>query len=120
MANVDTNTLSWGKYKSYFVQKNKNKTDSTKKISQTDIIKMLEFLIDNIFVMFDGRVLQQAVGILMGTNCAPLLAELFLYSYEEDFIPELLKKNQNKLARSFNFTVRYIDEVISLNRFFFY
>ena len=41
---------------------------------------MLEFLIDNMFVMFYGRVLQQAVAILMGTNCAPLLAELFLYS----------------------------------------
>ena len=43
---------------------------------------MLEVLIDNIFVMFDGRVFQQTVGIPMGTNCAPLLADLFLYSYE--------------------------------------
>ena len=61
-------------------QKNKKFSDSTKRISQTDIIKILEFLIDNMFVMFYGRVLQQAVAILMGTNCAPLLAELFLYS----------------------------------------
>ena len=47
---------------------------------------MLEFLIDNIFAMFSGRVFQQTVGIPMGTNCAPLLADLFLYSYEADFI----------------------------------
>jgi hypothetical protein len=40
----------------------------------------------------------------MGTNCAPLLADLFLYSYEADFIQGLLKKNEKKLARSFNFT----------------
>jgi hypothetical protein len=43
----------------------------------------------------------------MGTNCAPLLADLFLYSYEADFIQGLLKKNEKKLARSFNFTFHY-------------
>jgi hypothetical protein len=76
---------------------------------------MLEFFIDNIFVMFGERVFQQTVDIPMGTNCAPLLADLFLYSYEADFIQELLRKNEKKLARSFNFTFRYIDDVFSLN-----
>jgi hypothetical protein len=55
------------------------------------------------------------LGIPMGTNCAPLLADLFLYSYEADFIQGLLKKNEKKLVRSFNFTFRYIDDVLSLN-----
>ena len=68
---------------------------------------MLEFLIDNIFVMFGGHVFQQTVDIPMGTNCAPLLADLFLFSYSADFIQELLKKNE-----SFNFTLRYIDDVL--------
>jgi hypothetical protein len=54
---------------------------------------MLEFLIDNIFARFGGRVFQQTFGIPMGTNCAPLLVDLFLYSYEADFIQGLLKKN---------------------------
>ena len=85
------------------------------KFSETDIFNMLEFLIDNIFAMFGGHVFQQTVGISMGTNCAPLLADLFLYSYEADFIRGLLKKNEKKLARSFNFTFRYIDDVLSLN-----
>ena len=69
---------------------------------------------DNIFVMFGGRDFQQTVGIHMGKNCAPLLA-LFLYSYEADFIRGLLKKNEKKLARCFNFTFSYIDDVLSLN-----
>ena len=47
-----------------------------------NICKMIEFLIDNIFVQFEGRLFCQAIGIPMGTNCAPLLADLFLYSYE--------------------------------------
>jgi hypothetical protein len=51
----------------------------------------------------------------MGKNCVPLLADLFLYSYEADFIQGLLKKNEKKLPQSFNFTFRYIDDVRSLN-----
>ena len=50
---------------------------------------MIEFLIDNIFVQFGGRDFQQTIGIPMGTNCAPLLADLFLYSYETDFLDAL-------------------------------
>ena len=90
-------------------------SDSTKKFSETDIINMLEFCIDNIFAMFGGRAFQQSVGIPMGTNCAHLLADLFLYSYEADFIQGLLNKNKKKLTRSFNLTFPYIDDVLSLN-----
>ena len=113
--------LVLGRGRSYFVKK-KNHSDSTKKFSETDIINMLEFLIDNIFVIFGGRVFQQTIGIPgipMGTNCAPLLADVFLYSYEADFIQGLLKENEKKQARSFNFTFHYIDDVISLNNFRF-
>ena len=38
-----------------------------------------------------------------------------LYSYEADFIQGLLKKNEKKLAQSFNFSFHYIDDVLSLN-----
>ena len=57
--------------------------------------------------MFGERVFQKTVGIPMGTNCAPPLADMFIYSYEADFIKGLLKKNEKKLTRSFNFTFRY-------------
>ena len=76
---------------------------------------MLELLIDTVFIIFSGRVFQQTVGVPMGTNCVSLLADLFLFSYEADFIQGLLKKNEKKLARSFNFTFRYINDVLSLN-----
>jgi hypothetical protein len=112
MANVDTNTLC--KEQADLILK-KTHSDSTKKFSETDIINMFEFFICNIFVMFGGRVFQQTVGIPMGTNCSPLIADLFLYSYEADFMQGFLKKNEMKIARSFNFTFRYIDDVLSLN-----
>ena len=58
---------------------------------------------------------QQTVGIPIGTNCAPLLADLFLYSYEADFIQSLLQRKEKKLAKSFGFTFHFIDDVLSLN-----
>ena len=85
-----------GRDSSYFVKI--EYSDSTKMFSETDIINMLDFLIHNIFVMFGGCVLQQIVGIHMGTNCAPLLVDLFLYSHEAAFIQGLFKKNEKKLA----------------------
>jgi hypothetical protein len=51
----------------------------------------------------------------MDTNCATFLVDLFLYSYEVYFIQGLLKNNEKKVARSFNFRFRYIDDVLSLN-----
>jgi hypothetical protein len=47
-------------------------------------------------------------------DCAPLLADLFLYSYEAEFVQKLLQDNKKKLAVSFNHTFRYIDAVLSI------
>ena len=53
------------------------------------------------------------VGIQVGTYCAPLLADIFLYSYEADLIQSLLSTGKKKLASQLNFTYRYIDDVLS-------
>ncbi len=76
---------------------------------------MLDFPIDNIFVTFGGAIFQQQIGIPMGTNCAPLLADAFLYSYETEFLQNLVRNKRMKDAKSFNFTYRYIDDVLSIN-----
>ena len=93
----------------------KEHSDAKNKYTEEDIIKMLEFLVDNIFVVFAGKVFQQIVGIPMGTNCAPLLADIFLYSYEAEFIQSLLSAGKKRLASQFNLTYRYIDDVLSIN-----
>jgi hypothetical protein len=76
---------------------------------------MLEFLIDNILVSFGGALFQQVVGIPMGTNCAPLLADLFLYSYVSEFLQNLVKDKKIHEARAFNFTYTYIDDALFIN-----
>ena len=49
----------------------------------------------------------------MGTNCALLLANLFLYLFEAEFVQSLLQAGKKHLAQQFNFTYRYIDDVLS-------
>ena len=56
------------------------------KYTVSDICKMIEFLVDNICVGFGGQLFQQTVGIPIGTNCASLLADFFIYSYENKFL----------------------------------
>ena len=80
--------------------------------TEDNIRKMIEFLIDNIFVQFGGRLFHQVIRIPMGTNCTPLLADLFLYSYENEFLDNMIKRGPRRLARSFNLCCRYIDHLI--------
>ena len=74
-------------------------------------IKMLEFLVDNIFVVFAGKVFQQTIGIPM-----PLLADIYLYSYEVEFIQSLLLADRKQLASQSNFTYRNIEDVLSIKK----
>ena len=53
--------------------------------------------------------------IPVGTNCSPYFAEIFLYSYEAEFIQSLLSTGKKHLASRFNLTYRYIDDVLSIN-----
>ena len=70
-----------------------------------NICKMIEFLIDNIFVQFGGRLFHQAIGIPMGTNCAPLLTDLSLYSYENEFLDNMIRSGHRRLARSLIYAI---------------
>ena len=58
----------------------------------------------------------------MGTNCTPLLADLFLYSYENEFLDNMIRSCSRRLARSFNLCYRYTDDLIVFNnkKFFDY
>ena len=62
---------------------------------------------ENIYVQFDGIVYQQIVGIPMGPNCAPLIADVFLYCYERDFISDLHRPTRHYLI-DLSISWRYI------------
>ena len=106
------NHIKVGRNKSYFTS---DPLSGDNKYTANDICKMIEYLVDNIYVRSGRQLFRQMVGSPMGTNCAPLLADVFLYSYENEFLDKLIKEGKIKLARKFNLSYHYIDDFISFN-----
>ena len=74
----------------------------------------LHDLLDNIFIIFGSELYRQIVGIPMGTNCAPLVADLFLFCYERNFMLSLSNNNQTDIIEAFNSTSRYLDDLLNI------
>ena len=55
----------------------------------------------------------------MGTNCAPLIADLFLFCYERDFMKSLTKEKWNDMIAAFNSTSRYLDILLNIDNIHF-
>ena len=66
-----------------------------------NVCDALSYLLDNIYIRFGTKLYRQIVGIPMGTNCAPLVADLFLYCYERDFMDSLNNNNQSDVIEAF-------------------
>ena len=55
----------------------------------------------------------------MGTNCAPLVADQFLFCYERDFMLSLSEDNQSDVIEAFNSTSRYLNDLLNIDSNFF-
>ena len=55
----------------------------------------------------------------MGTNCAPLVADLFLFCYEKDFMKDLSIDNKVDVIKAFNSTSRYFDDLLNIDNHYF-
>ena len=69
------------------------------------------------FIRFGTKLYRQTTGIPMGTNCAPLVADLFLFCYERDFMKSLSRENQADIIEAFNSTSRYLDDLLNIDIF---
>ena len=87
--------------------------------TSNELCQALSFLLDNIFVRFGDLLYRQVVGIPMGTNCAPLVADLFLYTYETEFMRTLQKEKKSEVIKSFSGTSRYLDDILNIDNPFF-
>ena len=79
----------------------------------------LVYLLDNIFIRFEIKLYRQTIGIPMGTNCATLVADLFLFCYETDFVKSLSRENQADIIEAFNSTSRYLDDLLNIDNIYF-
>ena len=66
-------------------------------------------------MQFGGCLFRQVIRIPLETNCAPLLAGLFIYSYENECLDIMIRSGHRRLARSFSLCYRYIDDLIAFN-----
>ena len=79
----------------------------------------LHYLLDNIFIRFGSRLYRQIVGTPMGTNYAPLVADLLLFCYERDFMLSLFDNNQGDFIEAFNSTSMYLDDLLNIDNLYF-
>ena len=83
------------------------------------LCKALTFLLNNIYIKYGSKLYQHIVGIYMGTNCVPLVADLFLFCYERDFMLSLSDENQSEVIEALNSTSRYLDDLLNIDNNFF-
>ena len=55
----------------------------------------------------------------MGTNCAPFVADLFLFCYERDFMLSLSDNYQADIIEAFKSTSRYLDDLLNIDNPYF-
>ena len=87
---------------------------SCQKVCQT-----LIFLLDNIYIKFGTKLYRQIVDIPMGTNCATLVADLFLFCYERDFMMSLSADKDAEIIEAFNSTFRYLYDLLYIDNAYF-
>ena len=84
-----------------------------------NVCKALIYLLDNIYIRFGTKLCGQVVGIPMGTNCVPLVAGLFLFCYERDFVTSLSDVKQAEIIEAFKSTSRYLDDLLNIDNPYF-
>ena len=71
------------------------------------------------FIRFGIKLYRQVVGIPMGTNCAPLVADLFLFCYERDFMMPLSDDKQADGIGASNTTSRYLNDILNIKNVYY-
>ena len=84
-----------------------------------NVCEALIYLLDNIYIGFGTKLYRQIVGIPMGTNCALLVADLFLFCYERDFMTSLPDVKQAEIIEAFKYTSRYLDDLLNIDKPYF-
>ena len=79
------------------------------------VCEALTFLLDNIYIRFGSKLYRQIVGIPIDTNCGPLVADLFLFCYERDFMLSLSDDNQSEVIEALTSTSWYLDDLLNID-----
>ena len=112
--------LEVDKSKSTWVRQRKSVHNAKSQVwDQAEVVELVQFVLENTFIKNGDALRRQKMGIPMGTNAAPLIANLYLYAYESSYIDRLVEQGQLDDARGFHLTFRLIDDVLSLDNALF-
>ena len=106
------------KNKRYIVITEKNAYFSNKRskdyssFTADEFISLVEFIVDNSYIVYQNQVYRQIIGIPMGTNCAPDVANVYLHVFEYIYIHHLIDTQQYDLAAKLSNLFRYQDDLI--------
>ena len=90
-----------------------NRRDNNKiTFTANGLIEQVNYIIDNAYVEFNGQIYRQIVGIPMGTNCGPYLANIFLHHYEQNFIKQMVESEQWYTLQQLAALFRYQDDCL--------
>ena len=89
-----------------------SRLSSRHSISEEVLVAYVEYLLDNIYVSIGNKVYRQCIEIPMGMDCAPLVANVFLFYYEYKYMRNLIRSLM--LAKRFSNKMRYIDDLLTL------
>ena len=84
-----------------------------------NMCEALTYLLDNIFIRFGTKLYRQMVGIPIGTNCASLIADLFLFCYERDIMASFSYNKEAEIIQAFNSTFRYLEDLLNIDTPYF-
>ena len=84
-------------------------------LDEETIINLFNYMVDNCFILFKGKVYRQTIGIPMGIDPAPFIANLFLHYYENNYMNSLINSGNLSLASKLSRSFRYLDDLLGLN-----
>ena len=102
-------------YRTAYLSQNGSKRSSDVSFTKDELIKAIEMIVDNSYVLYKQCIYRQVIGIPMGTSCAPHLANIFLFMYESAYIQELIRSGQHVKAALLSNIFRYQDDAIVFN-----
>ena len=113
-SNKQANYITFSaKGQNVYFSKTKSKVNTS--FSCEDMVDAINIIIDNAFVLYYDKIFRQVIGIPMGTNCAPFLANIFLHVYEYEYLQHLIDNGEIDVAQKLSRVYRYQDDCIALN-----
>ena len=78
------------------------------------LLEALELILFNTYIQFNGSIFKQILGIPMGGNASPFIADLYLSWCEYCYMTKVVKTDYT-LAKLLSYNCRYLDDICTIN-----